>query len=153
MKLILERFHSGKDSTLGTLHVRPEGADEFKFQCFTLEDQYQKIKVPKETRIPAGTYQVKLRKEGGMHLKYEKLYPFHSGMLHVQDVPGFEWVYIHVGNTDDNTEGCLLVGTGASSIGRCTLFDSVAAYTDLYKEIVKALSASQEVWISIVDYA
>ena len=37
----------------------------------------------------------------------------HQGMLHLQKVPGFEFILIHVGNADENTAGYLLVGTGA----------------------------------------
>jgi len=38
-----------------------------QFVCFGLEDEYREDKVAGETRIPSGTYQVALRKEGGFH--------------------------------------------------------------------------------------
>ncbi len=31
-------------------------------------------------------------------------------MLHIQDVPGFTYILIHTGNTDEHTSGCLIVG-------------------------------------------
>ena len=34
----------------------------------------------------------------------------HKGMLWVRDIPGFEYILIHTGNTDEHTSGCLLVG-------------------------------------------
>ena len=34
----------------------------------------------------------------------------HKGMLWVRDVPGFEYILIHTGNTDEHTSGCLIVG-------------------------------------------
>ena len=56
----------------------------------------------------------------------------------IQDVPEFEWVYIHVGNKDDDTDGCLLVGDGQSSnvIERGQVSSSVAAYKRLEKVLV-----------------
>ena len=67
-----------------------------------------------ENRIPAGIYDVRLRKIGGFDGRYKKKFAgFHRGMLHIQDVPNFKYVLIHIGNTDKNTAGCLLVGAGA----------------------------------------
>jgi len=144
VNLTLQRFHDTGDSTLGLLSLNSE------FFCFTLEDQHQAAKVPKETRIPAGTYDIKLRTEGGMHEKYKK-YPFHQGMLWLQKVPGFEWVYIHVGNTDDHTEGCILTGYACDSAGRGTVQNSAAAYSDLYKAVIKALKGGEAVRIEVKD--
>lgn len=79
--------------------------------CYTLEDEYQALKVKGETRIPAGVYEIKFRKKGGLHAKYNKKYPdIHRGMLHITDVPNFEHILIHTGNTDEHTAGCLIVG-------------------------------------------
>lgn len=131
MKITVQRYKHNDEATLSRVLL-----DGQQF-CFGLEDQPQEEKVMHETRIPAGTYRIKLRDEGGMTKKYAERYDFHIGMLHVQDVPGFEWIYIHTGNTDDHTSGCLLVGYTANEdtfvIGR-----SRDAYTDLYKQVVDA---------------
>ena len=76
-------------------------------------------------------------------------------MLWLQDVVGFEWIYIHVGNKDDDSEGCILVGNGQISNveERGQVTSSVAAYKRLYSKIVEALSDGQDVWITIEDYA
>ncbi len=132
MRITVNRFTSTDEATLSAISVDGE------FFCFGLEDQYQEVKVQDETRIPAGEYQIKLRNEGGMTKKYAK-YPNHAGMLHVQDVPGFTYIYIHVGNTDDNTSGCLLVGNGAKT--NCTVQNSVDAYTALYAKVLPAARA------------
>lgn len=134
----LYRFSPGADSTLGILMA--DG-----LQMFTCEDEYRAEKVEGETRIPAGTYPIKLRTDGGMHPKYAARYPFHKGMLWLQDVPGFTYVYIHTGNNDDHSEGCLLVGYGSErDVGQGGGFitRSREAYADLYQKVVA--SAEQE---------
>lgn len=106
------------------------------YECFTLEDQKQEKKVMHETRIPEGAYKIKLRTFGGHHEKYKVKFPdMHKGMLWLQDVPGFHDILIHIGNTDDDSSGCLLVGKDFYG-GKVT--KSTVAYTDLYKKVVNA---------------
>ena len=62
MKLDVLRFSSEKDSTNGLLF---DVTGKRKFLCYTLEDEYRTKKVMQETRIPAGEYEIKYRKEGG----------------------------------------------------------------------------------------
>ena len=133
MKITVSRFLSDDDSTLSIVSV------DGKFACFGLEDEHRLEKVPKETRIPAGTYRVGLRTVGGFHNRYSRKFrSFHKGMLHVQDVPGFTHILIHVGNTDADTAGCLLVGTGATArVGDISVQSSVEAYKRLYRAVVE----------------
>jgi len=155
MELLLQRFSTGDESTLGILHEIDDYDEVRTFQCFTMEDQPNEPKVPGETRIPAGRYRILLRPKGGnMNLRYAKRFDGHAGMLWLQDVPDFTWVYIHVGNTDDDSEGCILVGDGCQSnvLEDGMVMSSVAAYTRLYDLIVTALHDAEEVWISIEDF-
>ena len=95
MKLEVARISSQNDSTLGVLFDTTNGR---KFLGFTIEDEAREVKVQGETRIPAGTYDVQLRTVGGFHQRYGAKYgPMHKGMLHVQNVPGFEYILIHHG--------------------------------------------------------
>ena len=76
-------------------------------------------------------------------------------MLHIVDVPGFDYILIHCGNTDEHTAGCLLVGDTQNNnmveedgfIGRST-----AAYKRIYPKIAKALEQGEEVTITYIDY-
>jgi hypothetical protein len=102
-----------------------------------------------ETRIPEGTYEVKLRTEGGHHINYSKKFPFHKGMLHVMNVPNFEYILIHIGNYEKDTAGCLLVGQNLN--GNLTLSGSTDAYTNMYKKVIKALSNNEKVTITYKD--
>jgi hypothetical protein len=122
------------------------------FVCFGLEDEYREEKVSKETRIPAGTYRVTLRTEGTHHSKYLKRYPdFHKGMLHIKDVPNFKWILIHCGNTDEDTAGCLLVGSNISTEpGDMQITSSRAAYKRFYPMVVDA-AANETLSITFLD--
>lgn len=130
MKLLVERIGLGKDSTLGFLTT--EG-----FHCFTLEDEKRTKKVRGETAIPAGTYAIGVRKDSPKFHKLDLRWDWHHGMLWLKDVPGFEFVYIHTGNTDDHTEGCLLVGVNPQidKHGEFTIGGSRAAYKELYTRV------------------
>ena len=153
MELILKRFSGADESTLGLVFV------EQKFFCYSLEDQSNEPKIPGETRIPAGRYQIKLRTDGGMNKRYGDRFDWHKGMLWLQDVPGFTFIYMHVGNKDDDSEGCILTGDGQTQnvTERGQVTSSVAAYTRLYEVIVEALlplppsQVAEEVWIKIFD--
>ena len=154
MKLEVLRVSSQKDSTNGLLF---DTTAERKFLCYTLEDEHRNEKVKHETRIPEGNYKIKLRKVGGFHSKYAAKYgSMHKGMLHVQDVPGFEYILIHTGDTDEHTSGCLLVGdTQQQNVTKSKsgfIGASVDAYKRIYSPIAEALERGDEVEISYIDY-
>jgi len=155
MELLNRRISSGTEATLGTLFDVTNINQPIEFLCYVLEDQFNEPKIPGETRIPPGRYQILLRTEGGMNPRYGKRFSFHEGMIWLQDVPDFTFIYIHVGNKDDDSEGCLLVGDGQISnvVERGQVTNSVIAYRRLYGKIVKALSNDEEVWIEIEDFA
>ena len=151
MKLQVLRFSSESDSTNGLLLDVTEGV---KFLAYTLEDEYRKHKRSKETRIPAGTYEIKLRNEGGFHQRYSKKYSrIHRGMLHIIDVPGFEYILIHVGNSDEHTAGCLLVGDSQENnqINKNGFIGSSGnAYKRIYPLIADAVE-NERVTIQYID--
>lgn len=154
MELLNRRISSGDEATLGTLFDITD-SKPIRFLCYVLEDQFNEPKVPRETRIPPGHYQIKLRTEGGMYQRYGKRFQWHKGMLWLQNVPDFQFIYIHVGNKDDDSEGCLLVGDGQISnvVERGQVTSSVTAYRRLYGHITKALESGEEVWIEVEDFA
>tara|TARA_R100000908_G_scaffold60929_1_gene38606 strand:+ start:414 stop:881 length:468 start_codon:yes stop_codon:yes gene_type:complete len=154
MKLEVLRFSSQKDSTNGILF---DVTEDRKFLAYTLEDEHREEKVMSETRIPAGTYKITLRTVGGFHGRYEKKYgEMHKGMLWVRDVPNFEYILIHTGNTDEHTAGCLLVGdTQNQNITKSKsgfIGSSVDAYKRIYPPIASALERGDDVEISYVDF-
>ena len=154
MELEVVRFSSQKDSTNGALFDVSGG--KRRFLCYTLEDEHREDKVMGETRIPSGTYRITLRTVGGFHGRYEKKYgEMHKGMLWVRDVPNFEYILIHTGNTDEHTAGCLLLGDSqqanfGSSNGM--VGSSVNAYKRVYPPIAKALEEGESVSITYINF-
>ena len=154
MKLEVSRFSCDGDSTLGILSDVSQPGKR-KFLCFTLEDEFRTVKKYGETRIPEGTYEIKFRTEGGFHERYSKKFPaFHKGMLHLQDVPNFKYVLIHIGNDDDDTAGCLLVGDQAVANTRDEgkVLKSTQAYKSIYNYVATTLLAGDRVFITYTDF-
>ena len=154
MKLEVLRFSNGTDSTNGILF---EVEDKRKFLAYTLEDEYRDEKKYGETRIPEGTYELALRKVGGYNEKYKKRFSdIHIGMLHVTNVPNFEYILIHCGNTDEHTAGCLLVGdTQENNQNKKDGFigKSSQAYKRIYPRIAKAIESGECVTIEYKDFS
>ena len=149
MKLEILRFNSSDDFTSGLLFDVTD--NKRKFLCYTLEDQAQTTKVYGETRIPAGTYNLTLRTEGGFHTRYLAKFggDWHKGMIYVNEVPNFEYILWHIGNTDDDTAGCLLLGKTqqANFIG-----SSGDAYKDVYPKVRDAILYGEKVTATYIDY-
>ena len=100
MKLTVNRKWLTNTATIGELLI------DGKFECYTLEDTLRDgCKLAGVTAIPDGTYKVII----DLSNRFQKLMP------HVLNVPGFEGIRIHAGNTDKDTEGCLLLGRTKSS--------------------------------------
>jgi hypothetical protein len=161
MKLQVLRFNSKSDSTNGLLFDITNGVN---FLCYTLEDERRDKKVMSETRVPAGVYSIKLRDEGGMTKRYAKKYgDLHKGMLCVHNAPNwkiitpsmtFQYVLIHVGNTDEHTAGCLIIGDtqeNNSIVKDGFIGKSTQAYKRIYPPIAAALENNEEVTIEYTD--
>ena len=145
MKLTVVRTQFGTDATNGLLFI--DGI----FECYTLEDQYQAVKVMHETCIPEGTYDINFRKTGGFHAKYSERYKnAHYGMLHIQDVPNFTYILIHTGNSDEHTSGCLIVGETQQDLDISKdgfIGSSTVAYKKMYAKVAGQLLQGKPVTI------
>ena len=139
----MNRFYHDANATQGVMVFGDHSP------VYTVEDEPREVKVMHETRIPHGRYEIKLRDAGGMNERYKARFPDHKGMLHLQDVPNFEWVYIHIGNHEDQTSGCILVGEGISST--MTANRSTEAYNRVYAKCLEAFEGGNKVYILISD--
>jgi hypothetical protein len=131
MKLVVERKWCNPECTIGLMTVN--GMNEY----FTLEDVERETKIPGKTAIPKGSYNVSITPSN----RFKRDLPL------IENVPGFEGVRIHPGNTAEDTEGCILVGRHK---GPNYVSESRAAFNDLYKEIKGALDAGDQVILEVI---
>ena len=138
MILTLDRKYKLPTYTIGKLYIDGE------YFCDTLEDkdrgltddmtvsEISKIKIKKETAIPTGTYKVTITYSN----RFKKNMPL------INDVKGFEGIRIHSGNTDKDTEGCILVGFNK-------IKGNVINSRDTYNKLFSILSKSNNITITI----
>lgn len=137
MEILVERFESEVNHTLSRVYVNGV------FECFAIEDEYRAIKIKGETRIPEGEYKLGCRQS-----------PSHANawMLWVKDVPGFQFILIHAGNTEKDTEGCLVIGKRVGSIsGARAVLDSKQAVKEFYEKVMPEVEAKKEVTIKYIS--
>lgn len=129
MELLLKRKWFTDKSTIGELSVN--GA----FECYTLEDKVRTVKIAGRTAIPAGRYEVAVNFSN----RFQKLMPL------LLNVPNFEGIRIHSGNTQDDTDGCILVGKTRDTdfVG-----NSRSTFAALFAKI-RAAVTSEKVFIRI----
>ncbi len=139
MELTLTRTQRFPSCTLGTLQIA--GLRNYRFD--TLEPRAinwaRDPKIAGQTAIPTGRYRIRFR----WSERYQRLMPF------LTDVPHFEGIMLHTGNTVDDTEGCILIGQADGSLPR--LKNSRLVFTCLYGMLKEANVSHQEIWITVKE--
>ena len=145
MHITVKRSISDSESTASFVLI------DKQYECFGLEDEHRTKKVCGETRVTAGTYKIELRTVGGFHQRYSKRFGAkHHGMLHIVGVPNFEYILIHIGNDDDDTAGCLLLGSSLYRTNAFAVSQSTKAYLAFYEKVWQA-AADGQLTITFVD--
>lgn len=149
MELVLNRILKTNDYTIGELNVNG------KYLCDTIEDTVRplpdicpntpkgiackcKEKVYGKTAVPAGTYKVKL----GYSNRFRRILP------QVLDVPHFIGILIHTGNSNKDTEGCIIVGTWDGKTENW-VSNSRVAFNKLMPLLRDATDKNEEITITI----
>ena len=153
VELALRRVYDNSDTTLGYMLDLTEKL----FLGFTCEDQKQiGPKLKGETRIPAGRYRITLNKSLTPKTEeYRKNYAWFVWHMMLNDVHGFTGIYIHIGNSDEDTDGCLLLGDNATNIavyktGR-SITESKNAFERFYKKYYPLLDSDVPIYITVID--
>jgi hypothetical protein len=124
INLLLERVIKTADYTIGNLSIDGE------FFCNTSEDTCRivandcSMKIFGKTAIPEGSYDVEME----WRQKHQHFYP------HIKNVPCFEGILIHGGNTVQDTEGCILLGEQTKEPG---MIKNCKVYQDLLNEKIE----------------
>ena len=140
MKLTLKRIALRQTYTIGKLYIDDD------YFCDTLEDTVRDLdkdgkfdngekKIKGKTAIPYGTYEIKWTYSP----RFKKYTP------QLMNVPSFEGIRIHSGNSSTDTEGCLLLGEN-KKVGM--VLNSRATINKFYPLIKKACS-NEKVTIEI----
>ena len=130
MNLDLQRTTLSGNSTIGTLAVNG------RFECYTLEDTVRPKKIPGITAIPAGEYEVIIN----FSERFHRMLPL------LLNVPQFEGVRIHTGNTPADTEGCILVGQRQDTD---RILCSKLAFDHLFVQLEAALRDREKIVLRI----
>ncbi len=144
MELLLKRVALKPTYTIGRLYV--DGVQV----CDTIEDTVREPggpKIPGQTAIPYGRYDVTLAVQSPKY-KSHAAYRFCDGYLpRLLNVPHFEGILIHIGNTADDSAGCILVGEN-KQVGR--VINSTATFRRLYALLRAAADRGEKIQIEIV---
>lgn len=139
INLKLERKIFNEKNTIGELYWENE------LECSTLEDtdrfleDSQNEKVDKQSAIPRGIYKVII----------DKSTRFKRDMPHLLDVPRFEGIRIHKGNTEEDTEGCILVGEYVADDMK-SVVNSKRAFDKLFAKMIEAIKNGNEFIIEVI---
>lgn len=146
MEIKLYRDIAEKEFTMGKLSIN---GISYGYTC---EDEKRMTKVKGETAIPAGRYRVIYREvDSDMTRRYKKRFaPWFKWHLWVTNVPGFNYIYLHVGNTPEDSDGCILIGAHRD-ISHGVISTSVDAYKTFYRNVSSALDNNEEVWLNIEE--
>lgn len=145
MNLELKRIFKGKDYTIGHLYINGE------YFCDTLEDPVRQLdsvddKIYSKTAIPAGKYKISMSVVSPKY-SIRKSYNWCGGRLpKLMDVPFFEGILIHSGNTPDHTAGCILVGENKI---KGQVINSMNTLKNLWVKLNVADEVGEEIWIDI----
>lgn len=142
MKILIERKWRKADYTIGILSVNGVRL------CNTLEDAVRSEKVYGKTAIPAGTYRVLINTVSQKFQDRAWAKPYGGLVPRLRNVPDFQGVLIHPGNTAADTDGCILVGDNTIK-GQLT--NSTNRYYQLMGMLLFAALAGEAIDITILN--
>jgi len=154
MKVLLDRAWQKDTYTISRLFVDGkrfneslEDKDRGLKQTDSL-DHIRKVKVPGETAIPSGTYEITLNVVSQKYRAIKWYRDLCGGrMPRLLNVPGFDGILIHPGSTALDSAGCILCGRNTAK-GKLT--SSRVTFKALYKRMEEAADRGEKITIEIL---
>ncbi|EOE2124689.1 DUF5675 family protein [Campylobacter jejuni] len=111
MKITINRRYTGKTCVIGKFKVLDDD-DKILFECFSLEEDKEGLESGKDLRIPTGVYNLRRHSPSRFENTLRSITKKDDTMINVynDDVPSSRAILIHWGNTDKDTQGCILLG-------------------------------------------
>ena len=156
MELTLKRIALRSEYTIGKLYVNGE------YVCDTIEDTVRdldkdgkfangEVKIPGKTAIPYGRYEITMKVKSPKYSnfsKYSWAKKYDGYLPRLLNVPHFDGVLIHVGNSALDSEGCIIVGEN-KVVGK--VINSVNTFRRLMDEyLVPAKKRNEKIFIEVV---
>lgn len=154
MELLVDRKWKKAKYTISNLYVDGkyfsnvlEDTDRGLRNTMT-ENEIKARKVPNETAIPSGTYEITLdvfSPRFGNQSFYKQT--CNGKLPRLLNVKGFDGILIHAGNTASDTLGCLLVGVNKEV---SKVLDSQNTFKKLYQLLLDKKSKGEKITIKIL---
>ncbi|EAO7172752.1 hypothetical protein FEO75_08615 [Campylobacter jejuni] len=111
MKITINRRYTGKTCVIGKFKVLDD-EEKILFECFSLEEDKEGLESGKDLRIPEGNYNLKRHSPSRFENTLRSITKKDDTMINVynDEVPASRAILIHWGNTDKDTQGCILLG-------------------------------------------
>lgn len=111
MKVTINRRYTGKTCVIGKFKVLDD-EEKILFECFSLEEDKEGLESGKDLRIPEGNYNLKRHSPSRFENTLRSITKKDDTMINVynDEVPSSRAILIHWGNTDKDTQGCILIG-------------------------------------------
>lgn len=112
MKIAINRRYTGKTCVIGKFKVLDD-EEKILFECFSLEEDKEGVERNKDLRIPEGIYDLKRHSPSRFENTLRSITKKDDDtMINVYNdlVPYERHILIHWGNTDKDTQGCILLG-------------------------------------------
>ncbi|EAI1900055.1 hypothetical protein MTK05_001799 [Campylobacter coli] len=112
MKVTINRRYTGKTCVIGKFKVLDD-EEKILFECFSLEEDKEGLESGKDLRIPEGNYNLRRHTPSRFENTLRSITKKDDDtMINVynDEVPASRAILIHWGNTDKDTQGCILLG-------------------------------------------
>ncbi|WP_162415470.1 DUF5675 family protein [Cyclobacterium roseum] len=146
-ELTLLRYLDDGNTSLGLLYLGKQ------FFCYTLEDTHRDEKLPGGTRIPEGKYPLSFNPSlTELTKRYRKRFPWFEYHIEIKNIPNYELVYIHIGNSHQDTRGCILLADGVNTgSSEKMVTHSQRAFERFYKRIYPKITSQKGLAIKILN--